>query len=189
MSTKATIARADGFHFYHECFDADHVYLELRGDDLNFEVSPGNATFRIPLSIWEAIRRTGATDFGLVMKTDLELKKLVEKAVDERIAKYEQIKRENQPAAFFLGWGLQVYGSADDPRRSQIRKGMNFYRQERERQRNILREMKNTEVVEHKRKAEHGEELDWRELLREVEKLTRSQSAALSQKVAKVGKT
>jgi hypothetical protein len=41
MSTKSTIAHGHGFHFYHEAFDEDGVYLEL--EDVEFEAATGGS--------------------------------------------------------------------------------------------------------------------------------------------------
>jgi len=46
MSTKATISYDQTFHLYEECFDDEHVYLEIKpkswtfdGDELDLEMS------------------------------------------------------------------------------------------------------------------------------------------------------
>lgn len=66
MSTKSTIEYSHDlemvFHFYHECFEDDCVYLELRGEAAQFEAGPNRVTVRIPLAIWEIIRRKGIDD-------------------------------------------------------------------------------------------------------------------------------
>ncbi|MGI8469518.1 MAG: hypothetical protein ACR2N3_13805, partial [Pyrinomonadaceae bacterium] len=76
------------------------VYLDLRGDEIEFEIFPKSVMVRIPVSIWEVIRRTGAANFDLVEKTDEELLEMVKKEVDERVVKYEQRKQENSPSSF-----------------------------------------------------------------------------------------
>jgi hypothetical protein len=40
MSTKATIAYGDNFHFYHEVLDDNHVYLELFRRSLVNQINP-----------------------------------------------------------------------------------------------------------------------------------------------------
>lgn len=63
MSTKSTIEYSHDpkmdFHFYSECFEDDCVYLQLRGEIAQFEAGPNLVTVRIPLAIWEIIRRKG----------------------------------------------------------------------------------------------------------------------------------
>lgn len=66
MSTKSTIEHSHDpemdFHFYRECFEDDCVYLELRGKVAQFEAGPCHVTIRIPVAIWEIIRRKGIDD-------------------------------------------------------------------------------------------------------------------------------
>ena len=66
MSTKSTIASSDNFHFYHEVFDDDHVYLRL--DTTHFEAGYGSVMVRIPIHIWETIRHLAGVEFDLVDK-------------------------------------------------------------------------------------------------------------------------
>jgi hypothetical protein len=65
MSTKCSLAyshEAPAFHLYRELFDDENVYLELRGDGMEYEVSPGRVMVRIPLAVWEAIRQHPGSD-------------------------------------------------------------------------------------------------------------------------------
>ncbi|HEX8998788.1 MAG TPA: hypothetical protein VGB07_02745 [Blastocatellia bacterium] len=141
MSTKSTIAYGDNFHFYHEACDDDHVYLELEG--MEFEAGHGRVMVSIPMHIWETIRPLGGARLELVNHTDEDLLAMVEADVDERIARYEELLRENADRAGFASLcGLFVYGGADDPREEQIKSGMEHHRRERERQRTTLAAIK-----------------------------------------------
>jgi plasmid stabilization system protein ParE len=135
MSTKATLAQDDSFHFYHDMFDEDHVYLELRTSQ--FEARHGRIMLPIPLHIWETIRHLGAPDLSLIDRTDEELRRTVETEVDRRIAAY-RVKTESDPGASFVRYvGMLVYGTADSPREKQIETGMLYFVEERERQRQL----------------------------------------------------
>jgi hypothetical protein len=136
MSTKATIAYGDNFHFYHEVLDEDHVYLEL--ETTHFEAGYGRVMIPIPIHIWETIRHLGGARLDLVNHTDEDLLAKVEAEVDERIADYRNALRENPDrAGWFSFVGSLVYGGADDPREQQIARGMEYYRNERQRQREV----------------------------------------------------
>src|SRR5579872_1898583 len=77
MSTKSTIAYGDNFHFYHEVFDEEFVYLTLEG--VEFTAYRNQVTVAIPLAVWEVIRkRAGVEEFSLADKTDEELQKLAQ---------------------------------------------------------------------------------------------------------------
>jgi len=136
MSTKATIAHGDQFHFYHEVLDDDHVYLELK--TTQFEAGYGRVMIPIPIHIWEVIRHLGDARLDLVEKTDEDLLAMVEGDVDTRIAEYQEALR-NHPdrAGLFRFAGSMVYGGAEDPREEQVARGMEYYRGERQRQREV----------------------------------------------------
>ena len=141
MSTKSTIAYGNNFHFYHEAFDDDHVYLELEG--MEFEAGQGRVMVSVPIHIWETIRPLGGARLELVNHTDEDLLAMVEADVDERIARYEELLRENPDRAGLASLcGLFVYGGADDPREEQIKSGMEHHCRERERQRTTLAAIK-----------------------------------------------
>jgi hypothetical protein len=91
MSTRATIAHGKNFHFYHEVFDDNHVYLEQEG--MEFEAGYQRVMVSIPIHIWETIRHLGAARLDLVNHTDEDLLAMVEAKVDERIAEYQREKR------------------------------------------------------------------------------------------------
>lgn len=136
MSTKSTIAHGENFHFYRELLDDDHVYLEL--DTTHFEAGYGSVMIPIPIHIWETIRHLGGAELGLVDRTDEELLARVEKEVDERTAEYQKVARERPDrAGLFAIIGSLVYGRADGPREEQIKRGMAYFRGERQRQREV----------------------------------------------------
>ncbi len=134
MSTKSTIAHGENFHFYREAFDDDHVYLRL--DTTHFEAGYGRVMVPIPIHIWETIRHLGGAQLDLVDRTDEDLLAKVQKEVDERTAEYQTVARERPDrAGLFAIIGSLVYGTADEPRDEQIRRGMEYFRRERQRQR------------------------------------------------------
>lgn len=136
MSTKSTIAWNEDFHFYREIFDDEHVYLRL--DTTHFEAGYGRVMIPIPMHIWETIRHLGGARLDLVNRSDDELLTLVQKEVDERIAEYQQVARERpERAGLFAIIGSLAYGTADEPRDEQIRRGMEHFRHERQHQQEL----------------------------------------------------
>jgi hypothetical protein len=137
MSTKCTIAHGENFHFYHEVLDEDHVYLEL--DTTHFEAGYGRVMLPIPIHIWETIRHLGGARLDLADKQDYELLAMVESTVDQRIAEYQQATQGRPDRAELVSFiGCLSYGRADLPRVDQIHKGMEHFRHERQRQREVI---------------------------------------------------
>jgi hypothetical protein len=134
MSTKATIAHGPMFHFYHEVFDDDHVYLEL--EQVQFEAGSGHVMVPIPVHVWEVIRHYSGIDLSLAEKTDEELLTEVVRAVDERIADYAAA--QGQARTLVTLSGILVYGSAETSRDEQIEAGMRYYLAKRDHQRRVI---------------------------------------------------
>ncbi len=145
MSTKSTIAHGRDFHFYHEALDEDNVYLEL--ENVEFEASYRRVMVKIPIDIWEVIRHTGAARLDLVDSSDEELRQMVERQVGERVAEYERAKGDSRRKTLVSLCGALVFGGADEPREEQIRRGLNYYVRDRERQRQIVTRMKEHKVI------------------------------------------
>jgi hypothetical protein len=70
----------------------------------------------------------------LLDKQDDELLARVESEVDQRIAEYQQA---TDRAGLVSLIGSLSYGGADLPRADQIREGMEYFRQKRQRQREV----------------------------------------------------
>jgi hypothetical protein len=128
MSTKSSIAYGPNFHLYNDAFDEENVYLEL--NEADFEASRNHVTLTIPAFIWEHIRQFAGVDLSLAGKTEEQIRLEVEEAVDERIKKYE--KQKGGIMAGFL-----VYGSPNDPREEQIKAGVAYITEMRNRQNTI----------------------------------------------------
>jgi len=136
MSTKCTIAGGENFHFYKELADEDHVYLEL--NTTHFEVGYSRVMVPIPIHIWETIRHLGGARLDLVDVEDKDLRAKVEHDVDQRIEEYQQALRESADRARLIRLsGCLLYGTADSPRHEQIRRGTDYFQQERQRQREV----------------------------------------------------
>ena len=126
MSTKATIAYGENFHFYHEVMDEDHVYLEI--ETTHFEAGYGRVMLPIPIHIWETIRHLGGARLDLVNCTDAALLAMVETAVDERILRYQEALRAHPDRAGLMSLaGSLLYGRAEDPRAEQAVRGMEYW--------------------------------------------------------------
>jgi hypothetical protein len=135
MSTKASLAHGEGFHFYNEIFDEQHVYLELRKAE--FEVTQDHVMVRIPLEVWITIQRIKPPHMDVMHKSDQELLEMARNDVDQRIAHFKAA-RIDQTRVFGAHLGSFVYGDADKPRSVQIKLGMRHYLRERKQQRVIL---------------------------------------------------
>lgn len=133
MSTKSSIACGPNFHFYHEAFEQDAVYLEL--EQAYFEASPDKVVVAIPVVIWEVIRQYAGADLSWAAKSDEEIRQWVENEVDERIA-LSQTATANR--AFFRMCGNSTFGSIDDPRDMQLERGMAYCFEIREKQRHLI---------------------------------------------------
>jgi hypothetical protein len=140
MSTKSTIAHGRGFHFYHEALDESGVYLEL--EDVEFEAGYRRVMVKIPIDVWEVIRHTAPARLDLVDSSDEDLRRTVERQVDERVAEYERVKGDSRGEALVSLCGSLVFGGADEPRERQIRKGVEYYTRERGRQRQVAARIK-----------------------------------------------
>ncbi len=135
MSTKATIAHGPGFHFYHDLFDEDHVYLEVEGTQ--FEASYGRVMVPIPVHIWEVIRRHPGVDLQLADKTDAELRQHVEAVLEERLKRHREA--DEKAKGLMALSGALSFGSIDQPREAQLAAGLEHYTRLREHQRQIQR--------------------------------------------------
>jgi hypothetical protein len=129
MSTRTTIACGDDFHFYHEASDDDHVYLEL--ETTQYAAGYGRVMLPIPIHIWETIRHLGGVELDLADACDEALQARVERAVEERIGRYQQAVREGRDSMLLVLMGLQPYGSPELPRDEQIRRGRRYFEGQR----------------------------------------------------------
>lgn len=140
MSTKSSIAHGDNFHFYHEIFDEEFVYLRLEG--VEFEATNSEVTVQIPMDVWEVIRQHRGIEFDLADKTDEELKKHAEKDISERLEHYEQALSKGRSATFAAFANSFIFGDVTAPRHKQIKNNFQFYCQQRARQQEIIARMK-----------------------------------------------
>lgn len=146
MPVKITLAYGKNFHFFHEALDANQVYLEL--EDAVFEVGYRRIMISIPIDIWETIRGLGAASLNLVNASDDELMRLVEREVDDRISGYGKIRKSDPEKAELLRFNNSVvFGAADEAREQQVFKGLEYYRMERGRQREVVSRMAQHKIV------------------------------------------
>jgi hypothetical protein len=133
MSTKCTLAYGDDFHFYTDYMDEGFVHLEVEP-----KCSCGSFhNMRIPLHIWETIRKCPGMSFELAELSDDDISAKVTKEVDERIAEFKTAEnKRNTSLIRFYGSG--VFGDAKDSRENQIKSGIEYYTKDREYQRHIL---------------------------------------------------
>ena len=133
MSTKSTIAYGPTFHLYHEALDDNYVYLEL--EQVQFEASYNLVMVPIPVHIWEVIRQYPGIDFSWAEKSDQDILDYVTQSVDDRIREYEETEENRKGLISFFG--CLAFGTADEPRDEQIKKGVTFYQDLRTHQQQV----------------------------------------------------
>jgi hypothetical protein len=137
MPVKVTLAYGKNFHFFHEALDANQVYLEL--EDAVFEIGYRRIMISIPIDIWETIRNLGAASLDLINASDEDLARIVDKAITDRITEYERVRKLEPDKGELLRFNNYViFGTADEAREQQFMKGLEYYRMERGRQREVV---------------------------------------------------
>jgi hypothetical protein len=158
MTVKATLAYGKNFHFYHEALDNNHIYLEL--EDVSYDVGYRRVMVAIPIDVWEVIRALGAAKLNLTDASDEELLRLVEERVNARIAEYERAKSSSTEQAMRLRFNDSLeFGMADEPREKQILRGVEYYKVERERQREVSVRISQHKIVDISADQLDGEDL------------------------------
>ncbi|MGI8468962.1 MAG: hypothetical protein ACR2N3_10980 [Pyrinomonadaceae bacterium] len=142
MTAKMSFAEGDEFYFYRESSDDNHVYLQLNGNSLEFRATEKSVTIAIPVAVWEVIKQTTVAEFDLTGRTDIELREIVEREVESRIAGREKRRATDEKNYFAALVCSPIYGMINLPRAEQIKYGMNYYRKERARQQNVLEQIK-----------------------------------------------
>jgi hypothetical protein len=133
MSTKSSIAYGEHFHLYHDLALGDrnnHVFLRLTKCPYE-STFDGSVTVRIPIAVWEFIRRFKAADFDLAEKTNAELRQEAENRVDALAEHYR--KSPKRMKGIFLDARL--------PRKARIAKLLTRLKVDRAWQRQLLRDI------------------------------------------------
>lgn len=146
MTVKTTLAYGKSFHFYHEATDNNHVYLDL--EDVAYDAGYRRVMIAIPIDVWEVIRKLGEARLDLADASDEELIRLVEEAVDGRIAGYKRVVETDADKASWLKFSESVkFGPADAKREQQLLRGIDYYRTERDRQREVAARIAQHKIV------------------------------------------
>lgn len=148
MSTRISIATGLNFHLYQEGFDkVPDMYLKLSGTD--YSASNDGVFLRIPVALWEFIRKIPAVSFNLLDKTDEEIRAKVEEEVEanfKELAKVraEAAEMEPEKAERFLAWATYSalrYGSEDEDREVHVKRGIGRYMKQKASLREIKKSM------------------------------------------------
>jgi hypothetical protein len=166
MSTKSSLAHGENFHFYEECFDDQHVYLELESTEFeviqiqrrNSKDFSGRVLARIPLETWITIQQVKPPHMDVVGKSDQELLEMVQTDVDERIARNKTAIADGKRTLGIL-MGSLAYGPADKARDVQIQSGITHFTEQRNQQREILERSKSNWLSAHRTDADQSAEL------------------------------
>ena len=144
---KTTLAYGKNFHFYHEGSSNNYVYLEL--EDAPYDAGYRRIMVAIPIDVWEVIRTQGGAQLELVNLQDEELLDLVKKKVSERVAEYKRVRAADPEKADLLRFdNAVIFGPADDAPDRQIGRGIEYYRTERDRQREITSRIAQHKVID-----------------------------------------
>lgn len=153
MSTKSTLAcwreKNLHFHLYTEAGCSDTVYLDLHtGDERQYR----GQSIDIPIAVWEAIRTKTIWQNDLVGKTAADLREIAIKYVEKREHDFHEcvgtrmkagdsVEQAMKQCGLIKFFGCMGYGSGDEPKRTQIRKGLASLRKERARQEKIQKQI------------------------------------------------
>lgn len=147
MTIKTSLAYGKNFHFYQEAYNNNYVYLEL--EDIPYDAGYRRVMIAIPIDIWETIRGLGGANLDLVNATDEELIRLVERSVTERISQYEAARisapEEAERQRFH---DSLIFGAADEPRDRQLARGIQYYKTERDRQREVVARIAQHKIID-----------------------------------------
>jgi hypothetical protein len=147
MTVKTTLAYGKNFHFYQEALNNNFVYLEL--EDVPYDIGYRRIMVAIPIDIWVTIRSLGEAQLDLINLSDSELMELTTKQVGVRIAEYEKLRSSNPEKAELLRFkNSLIFGSADEEREVQIKRGLEYFMTERERQRQIVTRMAQHKIID-----------------------------------------
>ena len=147
MSTRSTIACGDDWHFYHEAWENDCAYLEFSGGDQRVCV-------RIPDYVWAVIREKWPIDLRFAGKSDEEVKVHITDVVSQRVKDWnnriqktmedDNLSREHAEERHAINGmcGCIQFGSMGDPEENQIKSGLEYYLQERDRQNEVYAKIK-----------------------------------------------
>jgi hypothetical protein len=147
MAIKTSLAYGKNFHFYQEAYNNNYVYLEL--EDAPYDAGYRRVMIAIPIDVWETIRGLGGANLDLVNATDEELIRLIEKSVAERIAQYEAARVSDPEAAERQRFhDSLIFGAADEPRDRQLTRGIEYFKTERERQREVMVRISQHKIID-----------------------------------------
>lgn len=143
MSTRATIVYADRetdtgmeFHLYHECFDDENVYLELEGQEIEYEASRNRVMVKIPNEVWETIRGFQGMSFEWADWTDDEVRDYATQKITERMERIREAEKDGKNSIARV-LGVLTYGSADNPVEEQIERTYKEFLKSRDYQRQV----------------------------------------------------
>jgi hypothetical protein len=147
MTIKATLAHGKNFHFYHEALDNNYVYLEL--EDVPYDAGYRRVMVAIPIDVWEVIRGLGAARLDLVNASNEELNDIVMMMVEGRLAEYERAMAAAPGDAERLRFNdSAVFGSLDSPKEQQVARGFEYFKVERQRQREVSARIARHKIME-----------------------------------------
>lgn len=136
MSTRSTIASGPGFHLYHELFDqTPDVYLRL--DKADFSASPDQVIVKIPIELWEFIRKVQTLKFELVGKSDDDLTAQVKQCIQDRKDRVTK-STTDLGRAFASSIDDNFLGPIESSDEYQLAEGLGWLRKQRDEEVNLM---------------------------------------------------
>ena len=141
MGTKKTLLSGDSYKVYHQCFDDENIYLDLT--DIEIEKTDSGYTLVIPIWIWDKINKVSShIDLSLAKMTDEEIENKTKEEVDSRIRELSLFGNDDAMAKLIRVSDHIKFGSVSLKKEEQIKKGISFYMQERDKQKKVLEKIK-----------------------------------------------
>ena len=141
MGTKKTLLCGKSYKVYHQCFDDENIYLDL--SDVEIEKNETGHTIVIPIWIWDKINKVSSQiDLSLAKMNDHEIETKVKEEVDSRIRELSLFGFDDAMAKLIRVSDHIKFGSVQTNKDEQIKKGIAFYMQEKEKQKKVLEKIK-----------------------------------------------
>ena len=141
MGTKKTLLSGNSYKVYHQCFDDENIYLDLV--DVEVEKTDFGYTLVVPIWIWDKINKVSShIDLSLAKMTDEEIENKTKEEVDSRIRELSLFGNDDAMAKLIRVSDHIKFGSVSLKKEEQIKKGISFYMQERDKQKKVLEKIK-----------------------------------------------
>lgn len=138
MTNKTVLVSGSGYKAYVKCFDEENIHLQF--DNFGIIRDNNQITLSIPIQVWENLKKADPKQYlELANMTDEDIRKKAIEEVDSRIRELSLFGKEDNMAKLIKMENYLVYGDPTDTKENQIKKGVSFLMEQRERQLSILK--------------------------------------------------